>query len=176
MKKLFTRLFRRSLPVSLPSEWIQPEQTPKSLALLIGDTIVGIKHYYEARSLNGWLDCSTTYITLQRNGTVSFPISGDDTFINVTADPRAEDILRKFRQQVLGRKITDIYYYYDEEGNPDDSRLSFFELDNGCYITENRMAPYGTGHANLFTYSSAEFAEVVKREDGAILSWTASAV
>jgi len=173
VKNAFSQIFKRTLPVLEPEGWIKPQddQHPKDLGLLIGDTITDIRHYYEPHSINGWLDCSTTYIALEKNGLVSFPISGDDTFLNVAMDPRAEEILPRFMPLIIGRKIVNIHYYFDEEGLPDESHLSFFELDNGYYVTENTVAPHGTGQANLFTYSTEEFREIVKKSSYVIAPW-----
>lgn len=169
----FSQIYKRTIPVLEPEGWIKPQddQHPKDLKLLIGDTITDISHYYEPHSINGWLDCSTTYIRLEKNGLVSFPISGDDTFLNVALDTRAEDILPKFRPLIVGHKIVNIHYYFDDEGLPDESHLSFFELDNGYYITESSMAPHGTGQANLFTYSAQEFKDIVKNSPYVIAPW-----
>lgn len=176
VKRFFGFMFDKAKPVLELDDWLMPQQTAMGLENLIGDTITDIRHYYEPESINGWLDCSTTYITLQRNGTVSFPISGDDVFYNVQISPKAQEVSEMFRARVLGQKITNIYYYYTDEGEPDDSHLSFLELENGYVISENTGEPGHTGLANLFLYTHEEFLALVKEAPLDILPWKAPSI
>lgn len=175
VKKLLTQFIRKNISALEPDRWLKPGegQHAKDLSLLIGDTILDIKNYYEPESINGWLDCSTTYLTLQENGVLSFPISGDDAFYNVTTDPRAQPVSETFRTHVLGQKIARIYYYYNEEGEADDGHLSFIELENGYVITESTGKANPVGPANLFLYTHDEFMDIVKNSPFDVLPWMA---
>lgn len=171
VKRFFGRVVEKAMPALEIDGWMAADNTAKRLERMIGDTILDVRHYYEPESINGWLDCSSTYITLEQNGVVSFPISGDDVFYNVQTSPKAQDVSEMFKARVLGRRITNIYYYYNEEGEPEDSHLSFLELENGYVITENTGEPGHTGLANLFLYTHDEFLTRVKESPLDILPW-----
>lgn len=174
LKKMLDQLLEKAKPVLVVDDWMTADRPAKALESLMGDTILDIRHYYEPESINGWLDCSTTYITTQKNGVLSFPISGDDVFYNVEISPKAQAVSDRFRVQVLGQRITNIYYYYNEEGEPEEGHLSFLELENGYVISENSGEPGHTGSANLFLYSHDEFLKIVKESPFDILPWNAS--
>lgn len=133
------------------------EHIPKSIAAILGDKITDIKMYYEPQGENDWLDTVLTYIFLENNGIINFPFSGDTEFINVAFDTRAKPINEKAIPNIIGQTIIDIYYTYDEAGEPDFEWVALIQLSNGFVINENRMAPHGTGAANLFLYTSEQF-------------------
>jgi hypothetical protein len=136
----------------------------KEISLLLGDKITDIKMFYEATGENGWLDSVLSYICLEKNGVIFFPSSGDDDFENVTLDTRALPINKKAQSLVIGQTIKELYYEFDEDDEPNTDWYAFIELKNGHVIHENRMAPNGTGAANLFLYSQEQFLE--KRNSG----------
>lgn len=171
LKKMLDQFLQKAKPVLVVDDWITADRPAKALELLIGDTILDIRHYYEPESINGWLDCSTTYITTQNNGVLSFPISGDDVFYNVEISPKAQAVSDMFRARVVGQRIRNIYYYYNEEGEPEEGHLSFLELENGYVIAENTGEPGHTGLANLFLYTHDEFLKIVKESPSDILPW-----
>lgn len=169
VKQFFDRLLEKAKPVLELDRWAVAVPSAKPLELLIGDTVLDICHYDEPESINGWLDCSTTYITLANNGVVSFPISGDDVFYNVEISPKAKPVSDAFKAHVVGQKITHIYYYYNEEGEPEDGHLSFLELENGYVITENAGKSEQTGLTNLFLHTHEEFLNIIKESPFDIL-------
>lgn len=174
MKKILTQLLKKAIPLPVPQSWRHPgyDGDAKALSLLLGDTLVDIRNYYASESHNGWLDCSSTYMTLARNGVVSFPISGDDVFYNVPVDTKAQTLSDMFRERILGQKIQNIYYYYNEDGEAEDGHLSFIELENGYVMTENIDGMDQTGNINLFLYTREEFRELVKKSPYEILPWS----
>lgn len=176
VRKFLDRVYEKAKPVLELDHWIVPDRPARALELLIGDTILDVRHYYEPESINGWLDCSTTYLTLENNGVVSLPISGDDVFHNVEISPKAQAVSDEFRERVLGQKIANIYYYYTEEGEADDGHLSFVELENGYVLTENTGKPGQADTAGLFLYTRDEFRKIIKESPFEILPWQSPAV
>lgn len=169
VRKFFDRVYEKARPVLERDRWLAPDRPAQTLDRLIGDTVLDVHHYYEPESINGWLDCSTTYLTLENNGVVSLPISGDDVFYNVDVSPKAQAVSDEFRHHVVGQKIADIYYYYTDEGEADDGHLSFVELENGYVFTENTENSGQADTAGLFLYTRAEFLKIVKESPFDIL-------
>lgn len=140
---------------------------------LIGDTITDIKMYYEPQGENGWLDTVLTYITLKNNRITTFPFSGDLNFENVTLDTKAESISAKAHALIVGQTIKEVWYDLDENDELATDRMAFIELSNGFVIHENRMAPHGTGAANLFMYDAKQFLEKRTSKDHNLISLAA---
>jgi hypothetical protein len=147
------------------------QDTPNILQL-IGDKIVGIKMFSESQGENDWLDYILTFITLEKNGIINFPFSGAVNFGNVELDERAKPISDNENTFIIGQTIKELYYESDEEGVPRNDWLAYIELDNGYVIHENRMAPYGTGGANLFLYTQDQFENMKKDEENNLLPLT----
>jgi len=131
----------------------------KNISLILGDKIVDIKMYYEPQGENDWLDSVITYITLERNGVINFPFSGDLHFVSTTLDKRAKSINEEAIPNIIGQTISDLYYNINDNRDPDSESLAFIQLSNNYVLYENRMAPHGTGAANLFLYTHDQFKE-----------------
>src|SRR5688500_7594107 len=136
----------------------------QNILQLIGDKIIDIKMFSESQGENDWLDYVLTFITLEKNGVINFPFSGAINFGNVEIDQRAKPISDKGNALVVGQTIKELYYESDEENQPRNDWFAYIELNNGYVIHENRMAPNGTGAANLFMYTQEQFLEM--RNDG----------
>jgi hypothetical protein len=80
-------------------------------------------------------------------------------FENVKLDTKAEAISAKAYPLIVGQTIKELWYERDEDDEVANDLIAFIELSNGIVIHENRMAPYGTGAANLFMYDSKQFME-----------------
>jgi len=132
---------------------------------LLGDKIIDIKMLQESQGENDWLDYVLTFIELHKNGIINFPFAGALDFGNVILDTKAEPISSKAHPIVVGQTIKELYYESDEEDQPRNDWFAFIELSNGYVIHENRMAPHGTGAANLFMYDSQQFLEMKKSEE-----------
>jgi len=137
----------------------------KDISLLLEDKIIDIKMLYEASGDNGWLDTVLTFITLEKNSVINFPISGDLVFSNVTLDLKANAINKKAQDLIIDQTIEEIYYEFDENNEPNTDWFAFVKLSNGFVIHENRMAPNGTGAAGLFLYSPEQFLEKRNSQD-----------
>jgi len=138
----------------------------KNINLIIGDNIIEIKTLLEYRSVNDWLDTSIAFIKLEKNGIICFPYSGDEIFENVIIDNKALPIIDKFQKIINNQKIIDIYYELNEENEEfDDMKYGYFILENEYILEENRMAPSGTGGANMFCKTLKEFEkEMIKNK------------
>ena len=130
----------------------------KDINLLIGDKIIEIKILLEYRKVDNWLDTSIAYIKLEKNGVICFPYSGDDFFVNEIGEDKALPILDKFQKLIYNQKIFDIYYPLNEDNDEfDDMQSAYLVLENNYVLEENRMSPSGTGMANMFCKSLADF-------------------
>jgi hypothetical protein len=129
--------------------------------------------YFEPQGENDWLDTVLTYITLKDNGVITFPFSGDLDFENVALDKRAEPISNKAYPLIVGQTIKELWYERDEDDEVANDWMAFIELSNGVVIHENRMAPHGTGAANLFMYDARQFSEKRNSKDHNLISLTA---
>ncbi len=118
------------------------------------------------------LDYILTFILLENSGTINFPFSGAKDFGTVTLDKRAKPISEKGHSLIVGQRIKELYYESDEENKPRDDWFAYIELDNGYVIHENRMAPNGTGAANLFLYSQEQFIKLKNEEDNNFIPLT----
>jgi hypothetical protein len=137
----------------------------KSILKLIGDKIVDVKMFSESQGEDDWLDYVLTFLILEKNGVINFPFSGATDFGNVELDLRANPISDKGQILVIGQTIEELYYECDGEDRPRNDWFAYIELSNGYVIHENRMAPNGTGGANLFLYTKEQFAEKLSDED-----------
>jgi len=142
----------------------------KNINLLIGDTILEIKTLLEYRSVNDWLDTSIAFIKLELNGIICFPYSGDEDFKNEIIATKALPILDKFQKIIYNQKILDIYYPLNEENEFDDMKFGYIVLENGYVLEENRMAPSGTGSANMFCKTLSDFEQEIIETDTKIYS------
>ncbi|MFT4017781.1 MAG: hypothetical protein QM668_12525 [Agriterribacter sp.] len=136
----------------------------RNIRQLIGARIIDVKIFSESRGENDWLDYILTFITLENCGTINFPFSGATDFGTVVLDDRAEPISERGYNLIVGQKIKELYYESDEENQPRNDWFAYIELDNGYVIHENRMAPNGTGAANLFLYTQEQFIELKNEE------------
>lgn len=136
----------------------------RNIRQLIGARIIDVKIFSESRGENDWLDYILTFITLENCGTINFPFSGATDFGTVVLDDRAEPISERGYNLIVGQKIKELYYESDEENQPRNDWFAYIELDNGYVIHENRMAPKGTGAANLFLYTQEQFIELKNEE------------
>jgi hypothetical protein len=132
-------------------------QESKDIQALLGDRIVDIKMFSDSRGENDWLDYVLTFIKLEKNGIVNLPFSGAMDFGNVELDERAQSISKEAYEIVIGQTIKELYYESDEENQPRQDWVAFIELSNGFVLHENRMAPNGTGAANLSLYTQDQF-------------------
>jgi hypothetical protein len=57
-------------------------------------------------------------------------------------------------------------------GQPRNDWFALIELSNGYIIHENRMAPNGTGAANLFMYDQQQFTEKKNSENYNLIDLT----
>lgn len=128
-----------------------------SIARLPGDRIIDVKMYYEVRGINGWLDYVVNYLMLEKNGIINFPTVGDLTFRNATVTTKLYPISKQGQSLIIGQTIREIYFHFDK-GIAIPGSSAFIELSNGRVIYEHRMAPHRTGAANLYVYTSKEFA------------------
>ncbi|MBN8789954.1 MAG: hypothetical protein J0I84_22965 [Terrimonas sp.] len=136
----------------------------RNIRQLIGARIIDVKIFSESRGENDWLDYILTFITLENCGTINFPFSGATDFGTVVLDDRAEPISERGYNLIVRQKIKELYYESDEENQPRNDWFAYIELDNGYVIHENRMAPNGTGAANLFLYTQEQFIELKNEE------------
>ena len=170
MKRFFSKLFNKLSSGESDSkdqnfnQSVVPSEA-KSISEILGDKIIDIKMFYESQGENGWLDTVLTYIVLEKNGVINFPFSGALDFDNVTIDTRAEKISERALPNIIGQTINDLYYEHDEDGEPAEDWFAFIELSNCFVIHENRMAPHGTGAANLFLYTKEQFEEKLESEE-----------
>lgn len=116
--------------------------------------------FSESLGENDWLDYVLTFIKLEKNGIINFPFSGAIDFGNVELDQRAQPISQDGYDLVIGQTIEELYYESDEENQPMQDWFAFIELSNGYVLHENRMAPHGTGAADLFFYTPEQFFEM----------------
>ena len=144
------------------------QDTP-NIIQLIGDKIIDIKMFSESQGENDWVDYILTFITLEKNGVINFPFSGAIDFGNVILDERAKSISETGQAMIIGQTIKELYYEFDEENTPRNDWFAYIELDNGYVIHENRMAPYGTGGANLFLYTQEQFLKIKNDEENNLL-------
>lgn len=181
MKKLyslFARLFQQTKPPQRLQEALPAEPLPPpaviNMASLLGDTITAVTIFHEDHGENGWLDYSISYLTLQKNGIIHFPSppAGSMEIENVVPDARARDISQKIKPYIIGQPIAELYYKFHEADDPDWDEVAFIELGNGYVIHERRMAPKGTGAANLFLYSREQFQEKKNSADYQLVALT----
>jgi len=140
---------------------------------LIGETITDIKMHYQSQGENDWLDTVLTYIRLKDIGVITFPFSGDLDFENITLDLRTEPISSKASSLIIGQKIKELWYERDDDDEVNTDWMAFIELSNGIVIHENRMAPHGTGAANLFMYEAEQFLKKRNSKEHNLISLTA---
>jgi hypothetical protein len=143
-----------------------------SIRHLIGDRIIDIKMFSESQGENVWLDYILTFITLESSGTINFPFSGATDFGTVVLDNRAKPISEMGHSLIVGQRIKELYYESDEEDQPSNDWFAYIELENGYVIHENRMAPNGTGGANLFLYTQDQFMKLKNEEDNNLIALT----
>ncbi|WP_035645877.1 hypothetical protein [Flavobacterium sp. ASV13] len=133
-------------------------ENPKDINLLIGDKILEVKIHQDHTGTNDWLDTSTTFLRLEKNGVICFPSSGDEYFENTFVDKKAISILEKYQKIIYNSIIEDVYYFVNpEEEEFDDSQMSCILLTNGYILEEERMSPKGLAGANMFCKTIEDF-------------------
>jgi|GEM_PF-3472789 len=124
---------------------------------LIGDKILEIR-VLQITSSKDYLDYNLTYIVLEKNGAIYFPVIGEDSFVNVKLHKSAKPLSERFSVNVYGQTIKNIYSSSD---NIDSS--SIIELENGYILYEKRVSPHGALGANLYVFPKKEFRKRVKK-------------
>ena len=143
----------------------------KDINLILGDKIIEVNTHLELRKVDNWLDTSIAFIELEKNGVICFPYSGDENFENQIVEANSKPILDKFQKLIYNQKIEDIFYPLDDESNEfDEMKFGYLLLENGYVLEENRMSPSGTGQADMFCKTLAEFEKEIAENEIKIYS------
>ena len=119
------------------------EPTFMLLTEIIGKTITNVYCLYGI--VDGWLDTCECYVELDYALYMGIPYGeAADVWITPSLVSKAKSAFIKLPSNpIQNRKIVNYHWTseYSEKG--------FIELDNGYFLTENPMAPSGTGAAGI---------------------------
>ncbi len=132
-------------------------------AEIVGRTVACVKQQFKLNGVEGWLDTAATYFRLDSGLSFCLP-PAFSTRVELSRMPFfAKKLhLKECQPEVVGRAVTELWRPLFD-GEPSDGS-AFLELDSGAYVTEQIMAPHGTGAAGLYVYSKDDLAQVL--EDG----------
>jgi hypothetical protein len=147
------------------------------MASIIGKVITDIQCKYGQQ--DGWLDTAECFIELDHTLFIEIPYGESAGVFESVADQASQSIfsdLSDIPQYSLNRegKVTGVEYrvnslkhvinrtIVDYWWESDRTEKGFFELDNGYFISEQYMAPSGTGLAGLHLYDSLDSLKKMK--------------
>ena len=135
-----------------------------NLSDILGKTIIDIEQEFSSNKIDNWMDYSMTFITLNDNLIITFPVAGNSYTSIVKKSKKSKRIDKKFTENIIGQKINDFYCYFFEN-IPDSSQPSYLVLSNGYVISGESIGIHGTGMADLFLYSKEEFEQIVNDKE-----------
>jgi hypothetical protein len=127
---------------------------------IIGMTITDIRYKFKFNDMDGWLDSHNTYISLNSETTISFPVPGNKNVEIVKFKGITKKLSKDYQKMIIGFKIIDVIEpYHDNEIEISDNL--FLHLNNNIFITEKKVAPHGTGAAGFYIYNIKEFKDLL---------------
>lgn len=141
-----------------------------NLSDIIGSTITDIKQEFSFNKIDNWMDYSMTFITLNDDLVITFPVTGSSSTSIVRTSGKSKKIDKQCTPRIIGQQINDFYFYYFES-NPDSSQPSYMLLSNGIAISDDPIGIHGTGNAGLHLYSKEEFEQIIDDKEADIRSF-----
>lgn len=153
---------------------------------IIGKKITDIRCLYGQEE--GWLDTVICYLQLDHEVYIEIPYGKTKDVLIVEIDPKAKtlfaEIHKNQKKNIFNRIINKLFviqdnplshlqnstivdYLWHEEA----FEKGFFEVDNGCLISDQYMAPTGTGLAGLHYFKDIE---TLKERKGALVRYSSN--
>ncbi len=184
MRNFFRKIFSRKRKNNSPSD--NPEFTgdlsylndiPKldiigsiDLSDIIGSTITDIKQEFSFNKIDNWMDYSRTFITLNDDLVITFPVTGSPSTSIVRTSKQSKNLHKQYTTRIIGQQINDFYFYYFEN-YPDSNQPSYMLLSNGFAMSEESIGIHGTGNADLHLYSEEQFQQIIHDKEADIRSF-----
>lgn len=140
------------------------------LSNLIGLEILELRfHYVPENEFD--LQSFHSYLKLTNEIIIDIPHFDDDEYKELTQDnldhmkkrfDTGQKVKDKVKTLVIGQKITDFYFSYNDN-QVDVDNSAFIKLSNNYYLSERNYGPIGLTDIDLIILSELQFKEEVKR-------------